>query len=54
MSVRRVYFQVEQEVYERVREAAAADRRSLSNWLAITVERAVEDAPRAEAEQSVP
>jgi predicted CopG family antitoxin len=35
-------FQVEQEVYERVQRAAKAERRSMSNWLAIIIERAVE------------
>jgi predicted HicB family RNase H-like nuclease len=47
-------FQVEQELYERAQRAAKAERRSVSNWLAITIERAVEDKPRAEAELPVP
>jgi len=45
-------FQVEQEVYEQVQRAARADSRSLGNWLAVTVERAVEDKLRESAEQT--
>ena len=45
-------FQVEQEVYEQVQRAARADSRSLGNWLAVTVERALEDVSRESAEQT--
>jgi predicted transcriptional regulator len=52
MGTRRVVFQLDQELYERVQEAADADRRSFSNWVAVTVERAVEDMSREPAEQT--
>ena len=51
MSKRKITFQIEQDVYEQAERAAGADRRSLSNWLAVTVERAVEDKLRESAEQ---
>ena len=52
MNWHKVTFQVEQELYERVHAAAEADRRSLSNWLAYTVERAL-DEQHAEAPRTV-
>jgi predicted HicB family RNase H-like nuclease len=36
-----VHFRIAEELYERARAAATADRRSLSNWLALVVERAL-------------
>ena len=45
MTARYVRIQLEQAVYDRARQAAAADRRSLANWLAVTVERALREAP---------
>lgn len=52
VSKRKAVFQIEQELYERVVEAADADRRSFSSWVAVAVERAVEDASREPAEQT--
>lgn len=52
MSKRKAVFQIEQELYERVVVAADADRRSFSSWVAVAVERAVEDASREPAEQT--
>lgn len=46
MTIRHVHLKLEQETWERARQAAAADRRSLANWLTVLVERAVEDGPR--------
>jgi hypothetical protein len=36
-----VHFRIDEKLYERMRTAAAADRRSLSNWLALVVEHAL-------------
>jgi len=44
VTTRSVRTQLEQTVYERARRAAKAERRSLANWLAITVERALAEA----------
>jgi hypothetical protein len=57
-----VRIKLEQDTYDRARQAAEADRRSLANWVTVTVERALEGtpaygpsardmAPRAEAER---
>jgi secreted protein with Ig-like and vWFA domain len=51
VTTRYVRIQLEQAVYERARQAAKDDRRSLSNWLAVTVERSLEDRPSDAAEQ---
>jgi hypothetical protein len=51
MGTRRVVFQIDQALYERALAEADADRRSFSNWVALTVERAVEDKSREPAEQ---
>jgi hypothetical protein len=51
VTTRYVRFQLEQEIWERARRAAKADRRSLANWLAVTVERAAEAAVREPAEK---
>jgi len=41
VTTRYVRIGLEQAIYERARQAAEADRRSLANWLAVTVERAL-------------
>lgn len=46
MTLRHVHLKLDQETYERARQAAAADRRSLANWLLVLVERALEDKTR--------
>ena len=43
MSKRKVGFWIEQELYERAQEAADADRRNLSNWLTLAVERTLDE-----------
>jgi hypothetical protein len=43
-----------EELYERAQQAAEADRRTLSNWLVVVVERALGDELRDPDEQSVP
>ena len=43
VTTRYVRIKLEQVIYDRARQAAEADRRSLANWLAVTVERALED-----------
>lgn len=40
---RYVRIKLDQPLYDRARQAAEADRRSLANWLVVLVERAVED-----------
>jgi predicted HicB family RNase H-like nuclease len=43
------HFRISEETLERAKLAAAADRRSLSNWFALTIERRLnEDAPELE------
>jgi len=42
--IRGLFYLNEQQM-ERARQAAAADRRSLSNWFAVTIERALEEIP---------
>lgn len=44
MTARRVHFHLDEDVYERAQQAAEADRRSLSNWLSVLVERALKEA----------
>lgn len=41
MPTRWVHFRVDEQIYERIRSAATADRRSLSNWVAVACERAL-------------
>jgi hypothetical protein len=41
MAVRKVTFSIEQDIIEQAQQAADADLRSLSNWLAVTIKRAV-------------
>jgi len=45
MAMRWLHFRVDEQLHERARQAAAADRRSLSNWLALTIEKALEEKP---------
>ena len=45
MPTRWAHFRIDEQLLERARQAAAADRRSLSNWFALTVERALDAAP---------
>ena len=37
------HFRISEELLEQAQRAAKADRRSLSNWLALAVERALEE-----------
>ena len=49
MPTKWAHFRIDEETLERAKLAAAADRRSLSNWFALTVERALaEPAPELE------
>jgi hypothetical protein len=48
MTLRHVHLKLDQQLYERARQAAEADRRSLANWLTVLVERALEDKPSTE------
>lgn len=41
MAIRWCHFRITDELLEQAKAAAADDRRSLSNWLAITVEKAL-------------
>jgi hypothetical protein len=50
VTTRYVRIGLEQAIYDRARQAAEADRRSLANWIAVTVERALQEA----AEQAGP
>ena len=49
MAMRWLHFRADEQLVERARRVAAADRRSLSNWVALTIERAV-DSAEAEAQ----
>jgi hypothetical protein len=51
---RLAHFRISEELYERARQAAEADRRTLSNWLAVLVERTLKDESRTEAGQPAP
>jgi len=50
MAMRWLHFRIDEHLHERARQAAGADRRSLSNWVALTIERAV-DAAEAQNRQ---
>lgn len=50
VTTRYVRIGLEQAIYDRARQAAEGDRRSLANWIAVTVERALTEMP----EQSAP
>ena len=41
------HFRISDELLDRAQRAAEADRRSLSNWLAVVVERALEEASKS-------
>lgn len=47
MTIRNVHLKLDDETYERAKAAAVADRRSVSNWIACTIERAVRSGPPA-------
>lgn len=46
---RLAHIRLSDDVYERAQKAAEADRRSLANWLAVTIERALDEKPREPA-----
>jgi len=50
VTIRHVHVKLEQELWERATQAAQADRRSLTNWIAVLVERALEAKSRDAAE----
>ena len=62
MPPRWVHFRVDEELYERMHAEAAADRRSLSNWLSLSIEdylsffisRVPEETPPEQGERSSP
>lgn len=54
MATRWVHFRVEEEIAEQMRLAAIADRRSLSNWVALTVERALSESSPEPADREQP
>lgn len=37
-----LHFRIDKELYERLRKAAVADRRSIANWVAVTCEHALD------------
>ena len=43
MTAKWAHFRISPELYERAQAAAAADRRSLSNWFALTIERRLDE-----------
>jgi CopG-like RHH_1 or ribbon-helix-helix domain, RHH_5 len=45
MAAKRVHFQLDEDLIARAQQAADDDRRTLSNWIAVVVERALEDRP---------
>ena len=42
VTIRHVHLKLDQETYDLARQAAAADRRSLANWLTVIVDRAIQ------------
>lgn len=46
-----IHFRIDEALYERMRAEAAADRRSLANWLSVTIERLLAETP-SDSEQS--
>lgn len=52
MAMRWLHFRIDEQLHEQARQVAAADRRSLSNWVALVIERAVEQAERHETEKA--
>jgi predicted HicB family RNase H-like nuclease len=46
------HFRISEELLERAQRAADADRRSLSNWLGLVVERALDEAEPEPAKES--
>lgn len=44
MKTRWVAFRVDERLHEEIRAAAEADHRSISSWVALTVERAIANA----------
>ena len=51
MAMRWLHFRADEQLIERAQQVAKADRRSLSNWVALTIERAV-DAAEAETQHN--
>jgi hypothetical protein len=45
VTLRHVNLRLDEETWERARQAAEADRRSLTNWITVLVEKAIEDKP---------
>jgi hypothetical protein len=45
VNVRHVNLRLDEKTWERARQAAEADRRSLTNWITVLVEKAIEDKP---------
>jgi hypothetical protein len=41
VTIHNVHLKLEQDIWELARQAAEADRRSLTNWINVTIERAV-------------
>jgi hypothetical protein len=48
MPTRWVHLRVDEQIYDRMKAAAEADRRSLSNWVAVACERALVSSPQPE------
>ena len=53
MAMRWLHFRLDEQLLERARQAAEDDRRSLSNWVGLTIERALADIPHDEPEPPV-
>ena len=47
---RLIHFRIDEDLHEQALEAAKADRRNLSNWLVVLIERAVSEAQRGAAD----
>jgi predicted HicB family RNase H-like nuclease len=45
MGTRWLHFRLDEQLLEQARQAAAADRRSLSNWVGLVIERALPETP---------
>jgi hypothetical protein len=53
VTTRRVCFVLDEDLRDRAQQAANADHRSLANWLAVTVERALDISADLAAERQI-
>jgi hypothetical protein len=54
VTIHNVHLKLEQDVWEQARQAAEADRRSLTNWIAVLIERALQGTSPKQEQHSAP